>query len=253
MSMRCKWIVVLALVAISASAMAQSPAAVDQQFAALDRSLSGAADRLLTAVTAQRTQQEVLKPESRSANGPPYSGSQFKQSVRWQELRKQIVPILKTQRLPIEVLAVVKVESNGQLDALSAAGARGLWQLMPDTARRYGLVVTEFKDERLDPVKATWAATSYLHDLYDLFGDWNLTFAAYNAGEEAVSRAIVRSGSREFAELSLKRALPEETRKYVPAVLAQMKLMLDSTTVETQGPQTRQRDSLVYASMAFGE
>ena len=251
MSMRCKWIVVLALVAISASAMAQSPA-VDQQFAALDRSLSGAADRLLTAVTAQRTQQEVLKPEARSVSDQPYSRSQFKQSVRWQELRKQIVPILKAQRLPIEVLAVVKVESNGQLDALSTAGARGLWQLMPDTARRYGLVVTEFTDERLDPVKATWAATTYLRDLYELFGDWNLTFAAYNAGEEAVSRAIVRLGSREFAELSLKRALPEETRKYVPAVMAQMKLMLENT-VEAQRSGVRQANSLVYASMAFGE
>ena len=248
-----KWSLVWTLLVTSVAAMAQSPAVVDQQFAALDRSLSGAADRLLTAVTAQRTQQEVLKPDVRSVNDRPYSRAQFKQSVRWQELRKQIVPILKAQRLPIEVLAVVKVESNGQLDALSTAGARGLWQLMPDTARRYGLVVTEFKDERLDPVKATWAATSYLRDLYELFGDWNLTFAAYNAGEEAVSRAIVRLGSREFAELSLKRALPEETRKYVPAVMAQMKLMLESNTVEAQRPQAHQGDSLVYASMAFGE
>lgn len=254
MSKCSKWSLVFALLVMGASAMAQSPTAVDQQFAALDRSLSGTADRLLMAVPAQRVQaDDFSKPQTVDVRERLRSKPQSKEDTRWRELRKQIEPIVRAQGLPIEVLAVVKVESNGQWDALSSAGARGLWQLMPDTARRYGLVVSALKDERLDPTKATWAASRYLRDLYDLFRDWNLALAAYNAGEETVARAMARSGSREFAELSLQRALPEETRKYVPAVLAGMKLIRDSNGLYTQVPITRYSSSLVYASMALGE
>ena len=73
-------------------------------------------------------------------------------------------------------MAVVLVESGGRPTALSAKGALGIWQLMPQTARRYGLTVTPEKDERLDVLKATRAAARYLHDLYGQFSDWKLAW-----------------------------------------------------------------------------
>lgn len=247
-----KWYLVLAVVLTSAIAMAQSSSTIDDQFAALDHSLSGTADRLLMATAAQRDPgaDRVASQTVSSSNSAVASNMR---GPRWYELRKQIEPILKAQGLPLEVLAVVKVESGGKLDALSGAGARGLWQLMPDTARRYGLIVSESKDERLDPEKATWAATQYLRDLYELFGDWRLAFAAYNAGEETVTRAITRLGSREFEVLSLKRAIPEETRRYVPAVLAQMRMIGNIKFLPDSGRAGIGKASLVWAPMDAGD
>ena len=115
--------------------------------------------------------------------------------------------------------AIVLVESGGQSTALSAKGARGLWQFMPDTARRYGLIVTASLDERLDPYKSTRAAARYLRDLYTQFGDWPLALAAYNAGEDTVQRAIERTSTRDFSLIARMGILPLETRSYVPAVL----------------------------------
>jgi membrane-bound lytic murein transglycosylase D len=115
---------------------------------------------------------------------------------------------------------VVSVESGGRTDALSPKGARGLWQLMPATARRYGLQVNEMQDERLDLFKSTDAAARYLHDLYGQFGDWKLALAAYNAGEANVGSAILRARSQDFDQLTNLRMLPLETRNYVPRVLA---------------------------------
>jgi len=95
-----------------------------------------------------------------------------------------------------------------------------MWQFMPDTARRYGLTVATDRDERLDIYKSTRAAARYLRELYAQFGDWSLVFAAYNAGEQTVQRAIDRSGTTDFSQLN--RLLPAETRSYVPAVWASL-------------------------------
>ena len=96
------------------------------------------------------------------------------------------------------MLAVVLVESGGRMSALSPKGARGLGQSMPDTARSYGLAVTADRDERIEAMKATRAAARYLRDLHQRFGDWRLAFAAYNAGEQAVERAVAKSGFQDF-------------------------------------------------------
>jgi len=122
-------------------------------------------------------------------------------------------------------VAVVLVESAAQPFALSPKEARGLWQFIPATARRYGLHVGPAKDERVHWVHATRAAARYLHDLYTEFGDWQLALAAYNAGEQAVAKALARSRVRTFADLSARRLLPAETRNFVPAVLAAMELL----------------------------
>jgi len=139
--------------------------------------------------------------------------------ARLAPLQPTIEPILRSHGLPRALLAVVVVESGGRTEALSPKGALGLWQLMPETARRYGLVVSGERDERLDPVMATRAAARYLHDLYGRFGDWRLALAAYNAGEGAVLAAMQRAKSSSFSVLSELRLLPAETRSYVPAVL----------------------------------
>ena len=138
---------------------------------------------------------------------------------KFQQLRPLLEPILRDEGLPAELTAVVFVESRGQLTALSPKGARGIWQFMPDTAGRYGLVVTPGLDERLDIYKSTRAAARYLRDLRIQFGDWSLALAAYNAGEDKVQRAIDRSASRDFTLIARRGLLPPETRTYVPAVL----------------------------------
>ena len=127
--------------------------------------------------------------------------------------------ILREQGLPPRLISVALVESGFKPWALSPKGALGLWQLMPDTARRYGLVVSGYQDDRRDPAKSTTAAARYLQDLYGQFGNWPLTLAAYNAGEKRVQNAVDRFGTRDFWTLSAKLALPDETRRYVPTVL----------------------------------
>jgi membrane-bound lytic murein transglycosylase D len=99
-------------------------------------------------------------------------------------------------------------------------GAKGMWQFMAGTARRYGLRVDQWIDERLDPEKSTIAAAAYLRDLYNMFGSWALAQAAYNAGEVKVSRAIRATGSSDFWTLAKTNHLRMETRDFVPAIHA---------------------------------
>jgi membrane-bound lytic murein transglycosylase D len=94
-----------------------------------------------------------------------------------------------------------------------------MFQLMPATARRFGLRVDAAVDERADARRSGAAAARYLNFLHGLFGDWKLALAAYNAGENRVIAAIQKAGSRNFQEISRRRLLPEETRLYVPKVI----------------------------------
>ena len=151
---------------------------------------------------------------------------------RVEQLRPVIDPILRGQGIPAELVAVALVESGGRAAAISPKGARGVWQLMPETARRYGLVVSGQRDDRLDLVSATQAAARYLRDLHAQFGDWELALAAYNVGEQAVQNAIQRAGSNSFAVLSRLRLLPAETRNYVPAVMGARSLFKRTTAVQ---------------------
>jgi membrane-bound lytic murein transglycosylase D len=157
--------------------------------------------------------------------------------MRLNLLRPVVEPILRRHGIPAELAAVILVESGGHLDALSPKGARGLWQLMPDTARRYGLRVDEIRDDRLDLSSATDAAARYLHDLYAEFGDWKLALAAYNTGEGNVGSAILKAHSQDFDQLTSLRMLPLETRNYVPRVFAAARLIgLSSTLEESRRP-----------------
>ncbi len=135
---------------------------------------------------------------------------------RVERLLPVVNPILRQVGIPAQLAAVVLVESGGNPIALSPKGARGLWQLMPDTARRYGLTVNAKTDQRLDVLKSTRAAAEYLRDLYAEFHEWPLALAAYNAGDKAVQRAMALTGGTVFSTAA--RALPVETQSYVPAV-----------------------------------
>ncbi|MCX6616871.1 MAG: lytic transglycosylase domain-containing protein [Acidobacteria bacterium] len=133
-------------------------------------------------------------------------------------MQARIAQILAQEGLPADLLGVAKVESNFNPLALSPRSARGVWQLIPETARRFGLRVDGGVDERVDVERSTRAAARYLKELYTMFGDWKLALAGYNAGEKRVQSAQARTGSRDFARLAS--LLPRETRYYVPSVLA---------------------------------
>lgn len=180
------------------------------------------------------------------SNLSPSIGAAMK---RLDQLRPTLSRILESEGVPQETVSVVIVESGGRTTALSPKGALGLWQLMPDTARRYGLVVTPSRDERLDVELSTRAAARYLRDLYQQFGSWPLALAAYNAGEQRVQRAVERSGISDFIQLSSLRLLPQETRNYVPAVLSAMQ-MLGVTYLPDEPTQTAKRsdpNGIVFA------
>jgi len=131
-----------------------------------------------------------------------------------------ILEVFRQKGLPEELVFISMIESGFNPVAVSRAGAKGLWQFMAPTARRYGLRVDRWLDERLDPEKSTVAAANYLKDLYTIFGSWELCQAAYNAGEMKVLRAIQGTGTRDFWSLSRSRLLRDETKNFVPAIHA---------------------------------
>lgn len=125
--------------------------------------------------------------------------------------------IFRDEGLPGELVWVAEIESAFNPRARSRAGAVGLFQVMPATARRFGLHTGYRGDERTDPAKNAKVAARYLATLYRQFGDWRLALAAYNAGETRVSRLLVEAGGSSYADIE--RRLPGQTRRYVPRVL----------------------------------
>jgi membrane-bound lytic murein transglycosylase D len=128
--------------------------------------------------------------------------------------------VMRHRGLPEELAYTAMIESGYNPTAVSRVGAKGMWQFMASTARRYGLRVDQWIDERLDPEKSTVAAASYLRDLYAMFGSWALAQAAYNAGEVKVSRAIRATGSSDFWTLAKTNHLKRETKDFVPQIHA---------------------------------
>ncbi len=120
--------------------------------------------------------------------------------------------------LPDELKYLPVIESALNPNAVSRAGASGLWQFMVKTGKIYGLQSNSLVDERRDPIKSTYAAARYLKDLYGIYGDWNLVIAAYNCGPGNVNKAINRAGANDYWEIY--NYLPRETRGYVPSFIA---------------------------------
>lgn len=128
--------------------------------------------------------------------------------------------ILRENGLPEDLVYIAMIESAFKAHAHSRAAAKGYWQFISGTGRRYGLKTTREIEERSDPVKSTRAAAAYFRDLYEMFGDWYLAMAAYNAGEGRVLRGLQRTGARTYWELREGSALHRETRDYVPFFIA---------------------------------
>ncbi|WP_456396429.1 transglycosylase SLT domain-containing protein [Desulfurobacterium sp.] len=139
------------------------------------------------------------------------------QVVRYSIFLPYIKPILKKEGLPEELAYLPIIESQGDPAAVSRAGAAGLWQLMPETARLYGLRVNRYIDERFDIEKSTRAAARYLRKLYQIFGRWDLAIAAYNAGPGKILSLMRRYHTDSFWDLA---KLPDETLNYVPKFYA---------------------------------
>ncbi len=153
--------------------------------------------------------------------------------------------IFREKGLPEELAYTAMIESGFSPRAVSRVGAKGMWQFMDATARRYGLVINRWVDERLDPVKSTVAAAEYLGDLYGLFGHWFLAQAGYNAGESRVGRAIQRARTSDFWALTQTRHLPDETKMFVPQILA--------AAVISQAPSRYGFDVALAAPLAYDE
>jgi membrane-bound lytic murein transglycosylase D len=128
--------------------------------------------------------------------------------------------ILEDSGLPRDLIFLAMAESGFQTNAKSWARAVGPWQFMPYTAKKFGLKIDWYIDERRDPIKSTIAATRYLGKLYDDFGSWELAAAAYNAGEGKIGRAIRRYQTENFWNLMKGRYLKSETKNYVPKIMA---------------------------------
>ncbi|MGC8744071.1 MAG: lytic transglycosylase domain-containing protein [Verrucomicrobiia bacterium] len=129
----------------------------------------------------------------------------------------QLKPVFLSEKVPQELVWVAEVESGFNPRARSPVGAVGLFQLMPETAKRFGLSTFPF-DERTNPEKSARAAAMYLRYLSNKFKDWRLALAAYNAGEGKVQRLLNNEKTKTFESIATR--LPAETQMYVPRIEA---------------------------------
>jgi hypothetical protein len=128
--------------------------------------------------------------------------------------------ILAREGLPQSLAFLPAVESGFDPHARGHYGELGLWQLRRPTARRFGLVVTAHRDERLEPERATEAAARYLGALRQRYGEWPLALAAYNAGERRIDRALAHEPNATFWELADHGRVPRTSRNFVSRFMA---------------------------------
>ncbi|HSH45309.1 MAG TPA: lytic transglycosylase domain-containing protein, partial [Longimicrobiales bacterium] len=155
-------------------------------------------------------------------------GDRYDDMKEWLERVGKYGPMirgeLRARDMPEDLLFLAIIESGLDPNAYSVADAAGIWQFVAPTGQRYGLEVSEYVDERRDPVKATGAALSYLQDLHNRFGSWFLAAASYNTGENRVGRIMTElTGTERGADQdywSISERLPRETRDYVPLMVA---------------------------------
>ncbi len=158
----------------------------------------------------------------RKAN--PFFTRSLARSSAYEGMMKKI---LREKNLPEELFYLALIESGFNPKAFSPAKAGGIWQFISGTAKRFGLKVNPWVDERRDPEKSTYAAAEYLKNLFEIFNSWDLAAAGYNAGEGKVLNALKKTKSQEYWEIAQTRHLKRETKEYVPMFLAAVAIAQD--------------------------
>lgn len=161
-----------------------------------------------------------------------------------------IIDQLKIRNMPIELAIIPLMESAYNPMATSSAKAAGLWQMIPTTARAYGIKSTSLYDSRRDLVASTQAALNYLQYLNDLFhGDWLLTLAAYNAGEGRIRKAQQWNLAHHLPTHFWALKLPTETMNYVSKLLAIVDLVQHNNKYEINLPKGDYTNALVQINI----
>jgi membrane-bound lytic murein transglycosylase D len=140
--------------------------------------------------------------------------------TRGQPYVPRMKEIFRDEGVPPSLVYLAIVESAFNPQAVSRAKAVGMWQFIQGTGTRYGLTIDFWEDQRKDPELAARAAARYLKDLHGMFGDWQLSLAAYNTGEGRIKRYVNKRPDDDFWDMRSGRALRRETREYVPAIIA---------------------------------
>ncbi len=166
----------------------------------------------------------VIKHVRWYADRPDYVDRMMSRSSRY---LFYIVEEVERRKMPMELALLPFIESAFNPEAFSRAKASGMWQFMPGTGKDFKLTQNVFRDERRDVIQSTDAALDYLQRLYNMFGDWHLALAAYNWGEGNVSKAIRRNQAKKLPTDYASLKMPDETRNYVPKLLAVKKIVLD--------------------------
>jgi membrane-bound lytic murein transglycosylase D len=161
--------------------------------------------------------------------------------------------VMSQYNLPKELKYLAVIESGLNTNVTSWAGARGPWQLMPETAKQFGLEVSRWNDERTDYFRSTHAAAKFINMLYNDLQDWLLVIAAYNGGPGRVYAAIKKSGSKNF--WNLQHYLPQESKLHVKKFIATHYIMEDKKSpnlTKISEANDKKKDSL-EAGMAEQE
>ncbi|NDD91219.1 hypothetical protein EBZ37_03950 [bacterium] len=158
-----------------------------------------------------------------------------------------IQPILRQNGMPEDLVYLAMIESGFNNHARSHAKAVGPWQFISATGKRYGLMVNWWVDERRDTRKSTLAAVEYLRELYSMFRSWELAAASYNAGEAKIARAIRRYGTKDFWSLARHAFLRQETRDYVPKIIAAAIVAKNRTQFGFAGPSSEKHEGQAVA------
>lgn len=161
-----------------------------------------------------------------------------------------IVDEINERNLPMELALIPIIESSFNPKATSPAQAAGLWQIVPITARSYGLKQTQWVDERRDVISSTKAAFDLLENLNVMFGhDWELTLAAYNCGEGCVQNAIKKNEAAGLPTDFWSLSLPKETKQYVPKILALSQVLKNPEKYQVNLPTSNKNRALTQVDV----
>ena len=167
----------------------------------------------------------VIKHVRWYSDRPDYVNRMMSRSSRY---LFHITEEVERRKMPSELALLPFIESAFNPGAYSRAKASGMWQFMPATGKDFKLTQNIFRDERRDVIQSTSAALDYFERLYKMFGDWHLVLAAYNWGEGNVQKAIKRNQAEGLPTDYMSLKMPDETRNYVPKLLAVRRIVLDA-------------------------